>query len=154
MTRRMSLRTGVATATLTAAWATPAWAHAVTTGMGPFYDGVAHLLLTPEDAVILVAVALYAGLRGAAAGRAAMFLLPTAWLLAGLIGSAAGPPLPAPVPALTFLVAGALVAADARLSFRGVVALVIAVGLLHGYANGVAFRGPGSTVEKIGRAHV
>jgi urease accessory protein len=57
-----------------------------------------------------------------------------------------------PVPALSFLLAGALVAGDVRLSLRGVVALVIGVGLLHGYANGVAFRGPGGTLGLIGVA--
>ena len=39
-------------------------AHLVTTGMGPVYDGIGHLLLTPEDLVPAVAMALYAGLRG------------------------------------------------------------------------------------------
>jgi hydrogenase/urease accessory protein HupE len=39
-------------------------AHLVTTGMGPVYDGIAHLLLTPEDLVPVLAIALYAGLRG------------------------------------------------------------------------------------------
>ena len=54
-------------------------AHLVTTGMGPVYDGIGHLLLTPEDLVPVLALALYAGLRGAVAGRRAMFLLPVAW---------------------------------------------------------------------------
>ena len=54
----------------------PRAAHLVTTGMGPVYDGIGHLLLTPEDLVPVLALALYAGLRGAAAGRRAMFLLP------------------------------------------------------------------------------
>ena len=44
-------------------------AHLVTTGMGPVYDGIGHLLLTPEDLVPVLALALYAGLRGAADGR-------------------------------------------------------------------------------------
>ncbi len=39
-------------------------AHLVTTGMGPVYDGIGHLLLTPEDLVPAMAVAIYAGLRG------------------------------------------------------------------------------------------
>ena len=30
-------------------------AHLVTTGMGPVYDGIGHLLLTPEDLVALIA---------------------------------------------------------------------------------------------------
>ena len=56
-------------------------AHLVTTGMGPVYDGIGHFLLTPEDFVPVLALALYAGLRGAVSGRKAMFLLPLAWLI-------------------------------------------------------------------------
>ena len=34
----------------------PAEAHLVTTGLGPVYDGIAHVLLTPEDLVPVVAL--------------------------------------------------------------------------------------------------
>ena len=34
----------------------------------------------------MLAISLYAGLRGAAAGRRAMFLMPLAWLAGGLVG--------------------------------------------------------------------
>jgi hypothetical protein len=47
-------------------------AHLVTTGMGPVYDGIGHLLLTPEDLVPSLAVALYAGLRGKSPGRCSL----------------------------------------------------------------------------------
>jgi len=65
-------------------------AHLVTTGMGPVYDGIGHLLLTPEDLVPALALALYAGLRGAISGRRAMFLLPIGWFIGGIAGSAFG----------------------------------------------------------------
>jgi len=39
-------------------------AHLNATGMGPFYDGVIHFLLGPEDFVPVLALALLAGLRG------------------------------------------------------------------------------------------
>jgi urease accessory protein len=39
-------------------------AHLNTTGMGPVYDGVIHFLLSPEDFVPVLALALLAGLRG------------------------------------------------------------------------------------------
>jgi hypothetical protein len=52
-----------------------AHAHVVTTGMGPVYDGIGHLLLTPEDLIPAMAVALYAGLRGKDPGRQTLFLL-------------------------------------------------------------------------------
>ena len=152
MTRHPRLRIAALVAAFATVWAEPAHAHAITTGMGPFYDGIAHLLLTPEDAVIVVAVALYAGLRGPAAGRAALFLLPLGWFAGGLLGEVINHPLVVPVPAFSFLVAGVLVAADVRLPLKGVVALAVAVGLLHGYANGVAFHGPGGTFGLVGVA--
>ncbi len=62
--------------------------HLVTTGLGPFFDGVGHLFLTIEDLLPVIALALLAGLRGPAAGRRVLFLLPPAWLLGGAIGLA------------------------------------------------------------------
>ena len=46
----------------------PAEAHLNATGMGPVYDGVMHFLTSPEDLVPALALALLAGLRGAACG--------------------------------------------------------------------------------------
>ena len=40
-------------------------AHLMTTGLGPFYDGLAHLFVTPEDLLPVLALSLAAGLRGA-----------------------------------------------------------------------------------------
>jgi hypothetical protein len=44
--------------------ATPVHAHLNSTGMGPIYDGLMHFLLSPEDFVAVLALALLAGLRG------------------------------------------------------------------------------------------
>ena len=54
-------------------------AHLVTTGLGPVYDGIGHLVMTPEDLIPAPAIALFAGLRGATPGRRAFFVLPLAW---------------------------------------------------------------------------
>jgi hypothetical protein len=61
-------------------------AHLVTTGLGPVYDGIGHLVMTPEDLIPTLAIALFAGLRGAAPGRRALFVLPLAWFAGGLLG--------------------------------------------------------------------
>ena len=120
-------------------------AHLVTTGMGPVYDGIGHLLLTPEDLVPVLALALYAGLRGAVAGRRTMFLLPFAWFVGGLAGSALNPATSIPIPALSFLVLGGLVAANLCMPAAAVMVLAIALGLVHGFLNGAALRdGPGT----------
>jgi len=86
-------------------------AHLVSTGMGPVYDGIGHLLLTPEDLVPVLALALFAGLRGATSGRRAMFLLPIAWFVGGLCGLKLSGMPSYPIPAVSFLLLGALVAA-------------------------------------------
>jgi hydrogenase/urease accessory protein HupE len=118
-------------------------AHLVTTGLGPVYDGIGHLLLTPEDLVPIVALALYAGLRGARAGRIALFVLPAAWIAGGLLGLRAGAAVAAPVPALSFVLLGVLVAADLRLPDGAVAVLAALLGLVHGFLNGPALAGAG-----------
>jgi len=135
----MSARRALVIAAACLVAAVPADAHLVTTGLGPVYDGIGHLVLTPEDWIPVVAVALLAGLRGRASGRRALFLLPAAWLAGGLGGLATGHGLPAaPVPAVSFLVLGTLVAADLRMSPTAVAALAIAFGGVHGWQNGAA----------------
>jgi urease accessory protein len=114
-----------------------AHAHLMNTGFGPFYDGLTHLFVTPEDGLPVIAIALLAGLRGPRFGRAVLFALPVAWL----VGSAAGLLLAPPV---TMLVAetivtialGALLAADRPLPLAAVAGLAILLGLLHGILNG------------------
>jgi hypothetical protein len=122
---------------LAAAVATPAHAHLVETGFGAFYDGIVHVVVTPADLLVVVALALLAGQGGARVARYAVFALPGAWLIGGLIG--ARWPVAAALPLLTmlsFAVAGALVALNARVRDRGVTALAIAAGMLHGLVNG------------------
>ena len=61
--------------------ATPARAHLMNSGFGPFYDGLAHPLMSPEDILPAVAMTLLAGLNGARYGRWVLATLPAAWLL-------------------------------------------------------------------------
>jgi len=124
--------------------ATPAQAHLVNTGLGPFYDGVSHFFLSPEDLLPVLALALLAGLRGSRTGRLALFALPGAWLAGGLAGLALPaiaqflPTKTAVLTSVTFLALGALVALDARLRPRLVTGIAIALGIAHGYLNGSA----------------
>lgn len=116
-----------------------AHAHLVSTGLGPFYDGVSHFALTPEDLLPALALALLAGQRGPRAGRDALVSLSLAWLTGGLAGLA----LPASdevstLTGLSFLATGGLVAAEARLPAAWVTALAVCLGLPHGYLNGSA----------------
>ncbi len=122
-----------------ALWPAAAEAHLVNTGLGPFYDGVSHFGLTPEDLLPALALALLAGQRGARAGRAVLFALSAAWLLGGLAGLAV--PTVESATALTtvsFLLLGGLVAAEAPLRPSVTAGLAVVVGLVHGYLNGAA----------------
>jgi hydrogenase/urease accessory protein HupE len=119
--------------------ATPqlAHAHVVSTGFGPFYDGIVHLFATPEDLLPVLALTLWAGLRGQAFGRAVLPALPLAWLVGVAIGPAVQWPWAGPLTVATTTVAlGALAAADSPLP-RGVgVAVAVVLGVLHGALNG------------------
>jgi hydrogenase/urease accessory protein HupE len=120
------------------AWPSSAEAHLVTTGLGPMYDGISHLLLSPDDLLPVLVMGLLAGLNGPTAGRRVLFTLTLAWLSGGLAGFVAGY---APVPGVTaasLLVLGGLTAVDRRLSPSIVTAIALAVGLLHGWLNGAA----------------
>lgn len=115
----------------------PARAHLDVTGMGPVYDGIAHFLTSPEDLVVALALALLAGLRGAAYSRRAVFTLPAAWLLGTLVGlSASASSTGTAGAALWFLILGALVVVDAKVSQRALAALCALVGMVQGYFNG------------------
>ena len=117
--------------------ATPAQAHLMTSGFGPFYDGLAHPLLSPEDLLPALAVILLAGLGGARQGRCVLATLPLAWLAGMAGGWAIGlPGVPAWLTAVATAAIGALVASDVRLPLTLVVAIAAALGALHGYDNG------------------
>jgi hydrogenase/urease accessory protein HupE len=119
-----------------------AHAHLVTSGLGPFYDGVAHLLVTPEDVLLVVALALLAGLGGAPRGRAVLLVLPAAWLAGAAAGRLTQLSAGLPVLSAALLVAvGVLVAADRRWPLALVAGFALACGLIHGSFNGAALNG-------------
>ena len=119
-------------------WPSNAEAHLVTTGLGPIYDGISHLALSPEVWVPILAFALFAGLRGAAAGRLTLFLLPVAWLIGTLVGCRSETAPFTSISAISFLVTGALVAADLRLKRGTVAAIAVILGFCDGCLSGMA----------------
>lgn len=116
---------------------TPAHAHLVNSGFGPFYDGFAHPLLSPDDLLPVAAVTLLAGMSGTRYGRRLLATLPAAWMIGMVTGWAIGPPvIPGWAYALTTVLAGVAVAADLRLTSSTVLGFGGAIGTLHGLANG------------------
>jgi urease accessory protein len=128
----------------------PAQAHLNSTGMGPIYDGLMHFLMSPEDLVPALALALLAGLRGAAYGRRASFTLPVAWLVGSLFGlTAAATTGSAVLSSLWFLLLGGLVIADAKVSLSAMTALAALLGFVHGYFNGTGMGQSGFAVVAV-----
>jgi hydrogenase/urease accessory protein HupE len=119
-------------------------AHLVTTGLGPVYDGISHFLFSPDDLVPVLAMALLAGMNGAAAGRRALFMLVLGWFAGGCAGLVAGSTsLPGSMTAASFLGLGVLTAVDRRLPAGAIGALALAVGGLHGWLNGAGIAAAG-----------
>lgn len=119
-------------------------AHLTDTGLGPIYDGIAHLLFSFDDLLPVIALALLAGLNGARAGRLVLFVLPVAWFAGGMVGVLAAGPAPPPiVTSVSLLALGVLTAASAKLRPPLVVVLAIALGLIHGWLNGAAIAAAG-----------
>jgi len=56
----------------------PAHAHLVNSGLGPFYNGTLHLLLSPGHLLAVLAVGMLAGQSGKASARGAAIALPAA----------------------------------------------------------------------------
>jgi len=117
---------------------TPAEAHLNSTGMGPIYDGMMHFLMSPEDIIPVLALALLAGLRGPSHGRRTLLVLPVAWFIGGLFGSMATASTGSAVlSAASFLLFGSLLAADAKLPLPATTVLAALLGLYHGFRNGI-----------------
>jgi urease accessory protein len=120
----------------TLSFASSADAHLVSTGFGPFDDGLMHLFVTPEDLLPVIALALLAGLRGPRFGRAVLFTLPIAWLVGSAFGLLA-PPITLSLPETILTIAlGILLATNSPLPLTFVAGLAILLGLLHGLVNG------------------
>ena len=129
-----------------------AQAHLVNSGLGPFYDGALHLLMSPGDLLGLAATALLAGLRGRAASRLTVIALPISWLFGGVIGmNLSDMPDLAWLSVVSIMVPGLLLVADARLPPHGIAVLGGAYGMLHGLVNGAVLVAVGAgTATMIG----
>jgi urease accessory protein len=125
-------------------------AHLVTSGLGPFYDGALHLLLSPVDLLGLIAAALLAGLRGRKAARKTVIALSLAWLCAGLIGLriSVTPDL-SWLSTLSFMLLGLLVAANVRLPPIAVAVLAGAFAALQGLESGSVMATLGSSARSL-----
>jgi hydrogenase/urease accessory protein HupE len=142
---------GIASVLAILLWPSISQAHLVNTGLGPFYDGISHLAMSPDDLLTALALALLAGLSGARAGRNILFLLPPAWLLGGLFGLRMAQEVSLPLfSVLSFLITGALVALDRKLPLLLISILTCGFGFLHGFLNGTAMAAGGGSLALFG----
>jgi hydrogenase/urease accessory protein HupE len=153
MTTRAGATAGLAVGLLLAA--TPARAHLVDTGLGAFYDGAAHLFVTPSDLLLVLALALLAGRQPPPVARAIVLAAPLAWLAGGVLGAAAqsGAGLAVAV-TLSYGMVAAWVAIGLRLPARLAAALAAVVAGLHGWTNGAAFAPGDQAVQTLAGAVV
>lgn len=114
-------------------------AHLVTTGLGPFYDGMMHLLLSPGDLLGLAAASLLAGLCGTRVSRLAVLALPMTWLTFGLVGLYLPNTIDLPwLSIMLLIILGLLVALDLKLPSPAVTTLAGIYGAFQGLLNGSA----------------
>lgn len=131
----MKIRSAIAFALIAVLAPASAEAHLVTSGMGPIYDGISHFLLSPEDFLPVIVLALFVGLRGSAQARASLAALTLAWLtggalsLSGLVLSALALPT---ATAMLFLLIGGLLAANLDLSDVACAAVAALLGVVRG----------------------
>jgi hydrogenase/urease accessory protein HupE len=119
--------------------AEPAHAHLMNTGFGPFYDGLTHLFVSPEDLLPVVALTLLAGLRGPRFGRAVLFALPTAWFagtVAGFVIASPTVPATAITTASVTIALGVMVASAMPLPLPMVAGVAVILGMVNGGVNG------------------
>jgi hydrogenase/urease accessory protein HupE len=126
-----------------------AHAHLVTTGIGPVYDGIVHFAVTLEDLIPVIAMAIYAAQRGRDQARFIVFVLPLAWLIAGLAAVHVSETAVLQLGWLPFVLLGLLVAADLRLPRVLTTLLAALLGAALGFASGAAMGGTGPGVRGI-----
>lgn len=126
------------------------FAHLVTTGVGPFYDGVAHFLVSLEELLPALLLALLGGMRGPRAGRWVLATMPVAWVVGGLVGLARpSATVPVMFTAALLLVPAVLVAWDRELPLWLVTALAALFGLWAGFSNGTAMAAGGASLRGL-----
>jgi hydrogenase/urease accessory protein HupE len=128
----------------------PAQAHLVNTGLGPFYDGITHFLVSPETLLAVLALGLLAGVNGPGCGRAALFGGLVAWCVGSLGGLVFRWSPPFIVCLLVPLLLGVIVAVQSRVPRGVIVLLALLTGSLTGLASGAALGGAQQGVLSVG----
>ena len=125
----------LALALLLVATPLPAQAHLVGMEFGDFYAGALHLLISPEHATILLALALVAAFQPVSEARWVLAALPAGFALGSLGGALLPAEIAAGVLGASLAVIGLLAALALRIGTVVVAGLTLAAAALHGFAN-------------------
>ncbi|MCA9285302.1 MAG: HupE/UreJ family protein [Phycisphaerales bacterium] len=120
----------------------PASAHLVSTELGPFYDGAAHPLVTPDDLLTILGLAALAAFGGPASGRRLLVALVVGWSVGLVLAfGLAHREWQAPIAtACTLLVLGVATLLKVPVPTLLLVAVGAVIGLARGALNGSAAR--------------
>lgn len=135
--------------------AVPARAHLVSTELGPFYDGAAHPLVTPEDLLLILGFAVLAAFPGVHAGRRTLTSLAFCWAIGVLAGfGIAGGEMTVPYASAVLLILVGLAGALRRRLPAGILGRLAGfVGFTRGFLNGAAaHEADGTWLSAIGIA--
>jgi hypothetical protein len=113
-------------------------AHLMATGMGPVFDGISHFGLSPEDFLPVVALGVFAGLRGPAHSRLSLAGVALFWFaggMAAMMGLAPSDLILSSVTAGLFMLIGILLAANVFLSPLLCAGLGAGLGVVRGMAD-------------------
>jgi hydrogenase/urease accessory protein HupE len=113
-------------------------AHLMATGMGPVFDGISHFGLSPEDFLPVVALGVFAGLRGPAHSRLSLGSVSLFWLAGGMtamMGFALSDLVLSSVTAALFMLIGILLAANVSLPPLFCAGLGAGLGFVRGMAD-------------------
>jgi len=131
-------------------------AHLVPTGLGPWGDGLARLVLQPLDLLVLVALVLLAVQSGGPWRDRLALVLPLSWLVGGLGGLGVGTELPLALPCTAIVIAvGVLVSLGPglrlgkRLDERYLLTTAAGLVLLFGLGAGSSLAGHGGAIEAL-----
>jgi urease accessory protein len=120
-------------------------AHLVTTGAGPFYDGIAHFFVSFDEILPVIGLSLFAGIRGPKYGRWNAAIISIAWLVGGIAGlSFPMQQAPSLFTSFFLLFPGILLASDWKLSIQIVWAFSVLIGAVLGFWNGASMAAAGS----------
>ena len=123
-------------------------AHLVNTGFGPFYNGLCHPFVNPVDLMMIVSLALLAGIAGPASGRKTLFCLTLAWMAGLGLGHfwlKSSTSIPALSAAMIFGIA-ILVTSNLRCPLFLLATLGVLIGVIFGISNGGEFVSLGNSV--------